>query len=113
MDCNDMIFNKTDGKVTALGWNVNSELLQNDFPLSSQVGGGAGFAQNLAVPAGLIILANMVDSKTKSPFKDLLEEPAVIGENLYDKLLSLAGKKRKSHKTRKKKYKKKSTTRKK
>ena len=30
-----MIFNKQCGKVTALGWTVNSQLLQNDFPLSA------------------------------------------------------------------------------
>ena len=38
-----MIFNKTNGKITAGGWNINSDLLQNDFPLAanSQVGGGS------------------------------------------------------------------------
>jgi len=105
MDINDMIFNKQDGKITALGWDINSKLLQNDFPLAAQgqVGGGAsGTIQNLAVPAGLIILQNMIDSNTKSSLNDLLEEPKVIGEDLYDKLLNLAGrKKRSSHNTRK------------
>ena len=54
MNTDDMIFNKKDGKVTAVGWDINSELLQNDFPLSAHVqsGGGNGSAlQNLAVPA--------------------------------------------------------------
>ena len=37
MSTDDMIFNKKDGKVTAVGWNINSELLQNDFPLSSVI----------------------------------------------------------------------------
>jgi hypothetical protein len=116
MDTNDMIFNKTNGKITACGWNINSNLLQNDFPLAanSQVGGGAGAVQNLAVPAGLIILQNMIDSNTKSPLNDLLEEPRVIGEDLYDKLLNLAGrKKRTSHDTRKNRPKRKNKTRKK
>jgi len=116
MDTNDMIFNKTNGKITAGGWNINSNLLQNDFPLAanSQVGGGAGAVQNLAVPAGLIILQNMIDSNTKSPLNDLLEEPRVIGEDLYDKLLNLAGrKKRTSHDTRKNRPKRKNKTRKK
>ena len=27
----DMIFNKKNGQVTAGGWNINSELLQNDL----------------------------------------------------------------------------------
>ena len=116
MDSNDMIFNKTDGKITSAGWCINSDLLQNDFPLAAQyqVGGGSGAVQNLAVPAGLIILQNMIDSNTKSPLNDLLEEPRVIGEDLYDKLLNLAGrKKRSSHKTRKNRAKRKNKTRKK
>jgi hypothetical protein len=113
MKSNDMIFNKADGKVTAVGWNVNSELLQNDFPLSANVQVGGGVIQNLAVPAGLIILKNMIDSNTKSPLNDLLEEPAVIGENLYDTLLSLAGRKKRSSNTRRKKIKRKNKTRKK
>ena len=116
MNSYDMIFNKKDGKITALGWNVNSKLLQNDFPIAaySQVGGGTGAVQNLAVPAGLIILQNMIDSNTKSPLNDLLEEPRVISEDLYDKLLNLAGrKKRSSHDTRKNRPKHKNKTRKK
>ena len=27
MNSNDMIFNKKDGKITALGWNVNSKFI--------------------------------------------------------------------------------------
>ncbi len=116
MCSNDMIFNKENGKVTALGWNINSELLQNDFPLAaqSQVGGGTGTVQDLAVPAGLIILKKMIDSNTKVPLNDLLEEPKTIGEDLYDKLLNLAGrKKRILHTTRKNRGKRKNKTRKK
>ena len=111
-----MIFNKTDGKITSAGWRIDSDLLQNDFPLAAQhqVGGGSGAVQNLAVPAGLIILQNMIDSNTKSPLNDLLEEPRVIGEDLYDKLLNLAGrKKRTQHSTRKNRSKTKRKTRKK
>ena len=114
----DMIFNKKNGQVTAGGWNINSELLQNDFPLSAsaQSGGGkgGGSLENLAVPAGLIILKNMIDSNTKNPIKDLLEEPKVIGDGLFDKLLSLAArKKRSSHDTRKVRTKRKNKTRRK
>ena len=113
----DMIFNKKDGNITAMGWNINSELLQNDFPLAAnfQSGGGQGeVLQNLAVPAGLILLKNMIDSNTKKPIRDLLEEPKVIGDGLFDKLLSLAGrKKRSSHDTRKVRKKRKNKTRKK
>lgn len=117
MNTDDMIFNKKDGKVTAVGWDINSELLQNDFPLSAhaQSGGGDGSAlQNLAVPAGLILLKNMIDSNTKNPIRDLLEEPKIIGEDLFDKLLNLAArKKRSSHDTRKVRKKRKNKTRRK
>ena len=113
-----MIFNKKDGNVTALGWNIQSDLLQNDFPLSAHMQSGGGVEsnvlQNLAIPAGLIILKNMIDTNTKSPIKDLIEEPAVIGDGLFDKLLSLAArKKRSSHDTRKHKKKRKNKTRRK
>ena len=117
MSIDDMIFNKKDGKVTAVGWDINSELLQNDFPLSvhAQSGGGDGnVLQNLAVPAGLILLKNMIDSKAKTPIRDLLEEPKVIGEGLFEKLLNLAArKKRSSHDTRKVRKKRKNRTRRK
>ena len=100
-----MVFNKQSGKITACGWNINSELLRNDIPLSAhtQSGGGSSALQTLAVPAGLIILKNMIDSNTKTSLYDLLEEPKVIGEDLYDKLLDLAGRKKRSiHNTRRK-----------
>ena len=35
----------------------------------------------------------MIDSNTKNPIKDLIEEPKIIGEGLFDKLLSLAARK--------------------
>ena len=114
----DMLFNKENGRITAGGWDVHSELLQNDFPLSANMEGGGskkgGGLENLAVPAGLIILKNMIDSNTKKPIKDLIEEPKVIGESLFDKLLNLAArKKRSSHDTRKLRKKRKNKTRKK
>ena len=56
----------------------------------------------------------MIDSNTKKPIRDLLEEPKVIGDGLFDKLLSLAGrKKRSSHDTRKVRKKSKNRTRRK
>jgi hypothetical protein len=106
MDSDDMIFNKTGGKVTALGWTVNSQLLQNDFPLSAHCQSGGGSAiQGLAVPAGLILLQNMIDSNTN--MSSLLEAPKVIGHNLYDKLLTLAGRKKRMLRDSRKKIKKK------
>ena len=56
----------------------------------------------------------MVDSNTKNPIRDLLEEPKIIGEDLFDKLLNLAArKKRSSHDTRKVRKKRKNKTRRK
>ena len=116
MENDDMCIYKKDGQIKALGWNINSKLLQNDFPLAAhhQTGGGtASTIQNLAVPAGLIILKKMIDSNTKPSLKDIIEEPKVIGEDLYEKLLSLAGKKKRvSHDTRKNRSKRKNKTRK-
>ena len=54
------------------------------------------------------------DEFVKNPIKDLLEEPKVIGDGLFDKLLSLAArKKRSSHDTRKVRKKRKNKTRRK
>ena len=56
----------------------------------------------------------MIDSNTKNPIRDLIEEPKVIGEGLFDKLLNLAArKKRSSHDTRKVRKKRKNKTRRK
>lgn len=111
----DFCIYKSDGQVKSLGWNINSKLLQNDMPIAAynQSGGGANMAiQNLAVPAGLILLQNSIYSKT-NPIDNILEEPKAIGEELYSKLLNLAGrKKRVSHDTRKKRKKRKKKTRK-
>lgn len=110
----DFCIYKSDGKVKSLGWNINSKLLQNDMPIAAynQTGGGNSIVENLAVPAGLILLQNSIYSKT-NPISNLLDEPKVIGEELYSKLLNLAGrKKRVSHDTRKKKRKRKNKTRK-
>ena len=111
----DFCIYKSNGQVKSLGWNINSKLLQNDMPIAAynQSGGGANSAlQNLAVPAGLILLQNSIYSKT-NPIDNILEEPKAIGEELYSKLLKLAGrKKRVSHDTRKKRKKRKNKTRK-
>jgi len=105
MTGDDMVFNKKNGVVTALGYKVNSSLLQGGSSLPAQRGGGL---LDMAVPAGLIILKEMADSNTK------MTSQRVIGDNLINRLLDLARmKKRRSHDTRGKKPKKKNKTRKK
>ena len=95
MDDEDMCVYKENGIIKSLGWNINSSFLQNDMPLAAchQAGGGLGEGlQNLAIPMGLILLKNTIDSNTKKPMTELIDEPAVIGEDMYSKLLGLAGK---------------------
>ena len=104
---NDFCVYKSGSEVKALGWNINSSLLRNDTPIASyntQTGGdsryskGGGMIDNLAIPAGLILLRNAIESNTN--MKDIINEPQIIGEGLYDRLLELSGEKRKVHKTR-------------
>ena len=104
---NDFCVYKSGSEVKALGWNINSSLLRNDTPIASyntQTGGdsryskGGGMINNLAIPAGLILLRNAIESNTN--MKDIINEPQIIGEGLYDRLLELSGEKRKVHNTR-------------
>ena len=116
---------KENGIIKSLGWNINSSFLQNDMPLAAchQAGGGLGEGlQNLAIPMGLILLKNTIDSNTKKSMTELIDEPAVIGEDMYSKLLGLAGKTvrktarktaRKTHITRKNKHQRKHKTKRK
>ena len=105
---NDFCVYKSGNEVKALGWNINSLLLRNDKPIASynmQTGGadskssvGGGLIDNLAIPAGLILLRNAIESNTN--ITDAINEPQIIGQDLYDRLLELSGEKRKVHKTR-------------
>ena len=115
---NDFCVYKSGNEVKALGWNINSPLLKNDIPIASyniQSGGksnnkGGAIIENLAIPAGLILLRNAIESNTN--LNDIMGVPEVIGEDLYSKLLNLAGKKKVSHHTRKRTKKVKNKTRK-
>jgi len=109
---NDFCVYKSGNEVKALGWNINSSLLRNDIPIASyniQKGGDlnsktskGGAIEHLAVPAGLILLRNVIESNTNIIN---INEVKIIGKNLYDRLLELSGEKRKVHKTRNKKIK--------
>ena len=99
MNEDDLCVYREGNHVKACGWSINSKLLCNDIPLAAyQRGGGdnkkgGGSAlQNLAIPAGLILLQNSIDSHTS--FKNIIEEPKIIGEDLYNKLLNLSEKKK-------------------
>ena len=94
MDNDDFCVYKENGNVKALGWDINSNMLCNDFPLAAccQSNNGKGDdmnkLENLAIPAGLILLKNSIDSNTH--IKDLIDEPQTIGQDLYARLLELA-----------------------
>ena len=69
MTQDDMCIYKENGVVKALGWDIHSNLLKNDVPISTYYQSGGGIEnsiKNLAVPAGLVILKNTIDSKTNS-----------------------------------------------
>ena len=119
MNDDDLCVYREGKYVKACGWNINSRLLCNDIPLAAyqsgggkKKGGGESTLQNLAIPAGLILLRNSIDSHTS--FKNIIEEPKIIGEDLYTKLLNLSGKKKRIlYNTRKYRKKGKNKTRKK
>jgi len=115
MDIDDFVtYRGPNGNVKSMGLDIRSDFLKNDVPICRQSGGGAGAAsQNLVVPAGLLLLSRAMDSNTKPVAKDAAEEPSTIGEDLYSKLLTLAGgRRRQKHSTRKHLRKKRNSTRK-
>jgi hypothetical protein len=91
MDEENFIYNTTKGgKITSGGYSINSKILQGGMPAISTVemqkGGGM---QSLAVPAGLFLLQQSIKSKTNALDNVVVSEPEVIGDDLYDRLLSL------------------------
>jgi hypothetical protein len=122
MNDDDFCFYKEGNCVKAMGWDINSPLLCSDTPIASyQSGDTKAVLQNLAIPAGLILLQNRINSNTS--FKDIIEpgivgeskiieEPKTIGDDLYTKLLQLGErKKRMLRDTRKRRKKVKNKTR--
>lgn len=100
MDEKNFIYSKSpNGKYTSGGYIINSQLL-NKYPLNKVQKGGKstkGSKKNeptRVVPAGLFLLKRALDSNT---FDKLIEsqhdtetnDPDVISEDLYDKLLNL------------------------
>jgi hypothetical protein len=107
----NMVFNTVGGKISAGGFDVNSELLLNRKPVVGEIlfgGGGGGDAKkgnnisdsrnkvsarlnNLAVPAGICAIhqkyTNILPAASTSTS---FEESATIEEDLYDRLLKMA-----------------------
>ena len=115
MEDSDLVFYEENGETKSVGYKVNNSLI-NRMPAMVMSGGGKGskkgggdhLQKTYAVPAGLYLLHGKIHS---TPMNNQVggkkEEVGVIGEDLYDRLLALAGphprrgRKKASHKTRK------------
>jgi hypothetical protein len=94
MDSSDLVYHRKDKKVMALGYRINSRLLEQGLPAVGQVGGGG--LGDLVVPAGLLLLQQTFmkegGSKVESPKEEERashDKAEVVNESLYDKLLAL------------------------
>ena len=119
----DMVFNKSDGKIHSAGFTVDSILMQKGEPAlitrnsSMQTGGGnfSDLFKDLAVPAGLAQFnrkqfgGDAHDSKIQNT-----KDPEPIGEDIHEKLLKMVEVEggSKPRKTRRTKSEKKNKTRK-
>ena len=86
MDDSGLVFKFKDNKVMCGGYEIDNELLNNQRPAIVNIKKGGG-STTFAVPAGLFLLQQHVKSHTK-PFIVYHQED-VIGDSLYNKLLSL------------------------
>jgi len=94
----DMVFNKSDGKIHSAGFTVDSILMQKGEPAlitrnsGSQTGGGnfSDLFKDLAVPAGLAQFTRKQlggeahDSKIQNT-----KDPEPIGDDIHEKLLKM------------------------
>lgn len=94
----DMVFNKSDGKIHSAGFTIDSILMQKGEPAlitrnsSSQNGGGnfSDIFKDLAVPAGLAQFTRKQfggdahDSKIQNT-----KDPEPIGDDIHEKLLKM------------------------
>ena len=96
MEEEDLILSKSGGKVTSLGFTINSMLLQKGGSLmitknSTIVGGGinkkmSDMLNNLAIPAGLAHIGGSKSDINSS----YINNDEYISDDLYDKLFKLA-----------------------
>ena len=103
------VYKNSDGVTTALGCPINSFLLQNDRPLFMTGGGGSG--EQLAVPVGLVCMTKTVCAKANEMANEIgaygtanemganeigaygtdpVDEPDLVPEDLYERLMALA-----------------------
>ena len=96
------VYKNTDGIATALGFPVNSLLLQNNKPLF--VGGGKGINDSMAVPAGLVCMTETICTRANANAmapnayayadedadEDVIDESEIVPDGLYERLMELA-----------------------
>ena len=121
MEDSDLVFYEENGETKSLGYRVNNSLI-NRMPAMVMAGGGKGSSahrqKTYAVPAGLYLLHEKIQSTTNRKQKSGALEAKVIGDDLHERLLALAAptargaRKKTSHKTRKKRRTSKRNTRK-
>jgi hypothetical protein len=105
MNNENFVFMKEGNKVMAGGYEVDSAMLREGLPAIGNIQKGGGGLDTLAVPAGLFLLQQHVKGGP-NPYVTNDDSPSVIGDDLYDKLLSLmttGDKKKKKRFTRRKK----------
>ena len=107
------VVNNSDGVPTALGYPINSCLLQNNQPLF--VGGGKKKTndemdenlahKNLAVPAGLVCMTQTTcrsaDSYEMDEIDQIEDEHEIVPDGLYERLMELAEVKERKKMTKK------------
>jgi len=121
MEDSDLVFYEENGEIKSLGYKVNNSLI-NRMPAMVMTGGGKGSKKGrtsqktYAVPAGLYLLHEKIQSTTNRKQHGGANEVGVIGDDLHERLLALAApsarRKKASHKTRKKRRTSKRNTRK-
>jgi hypothetical protein len=79
------VVKNSNGIATALGFPINSFMLQNNKALFA--GGGKNTYENIAVPAGLVC---MTETICREPIVYQAEEEETIPDDLYERLMELA-----------------------
>lgn len=107
---NDFVYLKNGDTIESSGYKINSLLMNEKIPpiktmnTGSQVAGGSvsGLLNDLAVPAGLLL----IQQKAQKHYKDDNEtNDQVINDDLFDKLLKMAGPNKNKKLTKRKKHK--------
>ena len=88
MNDDNFIFINDGNKVTCGGYEIDNELINEKMPAIAGVKRGGGSIETLAVPAGLFLLQQHVNSGAK-PFIIANEKVKEVNDDLYNKLLAL------------------------